>query len=375
MNPPRPFLSFYPNRVAHQYDYVQHARDWKHDLQQRRTAGGLNYVSPVKFWFRDKDHLGYPNRAAASVEKRMAQEQRSSDFHQWMEWQDAGKNIFSFSRGLLEMLGHTDVGAVMLMDIQLPFDVIYIDLSSVDIAFVEGSPEKVEGVYVSQIDPREHEGQDFKVERCFFFHFVGDYVGAFPEIHRELTEYQGINNYFLDGSDSLTGERWTVEKALAENERGLWFAEDLTPENAGRQAEIAALYRSFLDRTINIVINCLLYLMLPDREIEQHELRPDLPESLQKRLRNASTKAKQKAVQAEIKSLGFTRVNYVGRSITGRADRPEVAGGTLVPHWRRGHWRNQRLGVGLAEQRLTWIRPVVVNKQAGEPTKGRVYDV
>ena len=37
------------------------------------------------------------------------------------------------------------------------------------------------------------------------------------------------------------------------------------------------------------------------------------------------------------------------------------APGSVRPHWRRGHFRRIRFGEGLAESRLGWIRPVLVN--------------
>jgi hypothetical protein len=40
---------------------------------------------------------------------------------------------------------------------------------------------------------------------------------------------------------------------------------------------------------------------------------------------------------------------------------PEGSGPPTRPHWRRGHWRRVAAGVGRAERRLAFIRPVLVN--------------
>lgn len=374
MSNARPFLSYYPNRVAAQYDYAQHARDWQHEVAQRRQ-GSPFYSSPVKFWFRDKDHRSLSGSQELPLPQRVAQEQRFSDFGQWVEWQKAGKNIFSFSPGLVEMLSHTDVAGIAVQDIKLPLPVIYLDLSGSDIAFMPGSPARVEGVYISEFDDTEDNSVDCKIERGITFRFVGDYVGLFSDVMNLLVQGEEINCYTLYSNEYSTGERWTVDKACSEQVKALWFAEDLTEENRAQHAEIIELYQGFMQRTIKLAVNCLLYLMLPEREVEQGEVRPELPEALQKKLRKATTKARLKAVEADIKGLGFTRVHYVGNSIIRRAERGEAGSGNVLPHWRRGHWRNQRVGAGLIEERLTWIKPVVVNKQLGEPVKGRVYEV
>ena len=50
--------------------------------------------------------------------------------------------------------------------------------------------------------------------------------------------------------------------------------------------------------------------------------------------------------------------------------------GTVRPHWRRGHFRCIRFGEGLAESRLGWIRPVLVNAaEAFGPVAAKGYEV
>lgn len=46
-----------------------------------------------------------------------------------------------------------------------------------------------------------------------------------------------------------------------------------------------------------------------------------------------------------------------------KAQKPEAQGNHASPHthWRKGHWRNQAVGQGRTERKLTWIRPSLVN--------------
>jgi hypothetical protein len=37
-----------------------------------------------------------------------------------------------------------------------------------------------------------------------------------------------------------------------------------------------------------------------------------------------------------------------------------TTGSPKKPHWRRGHWRQQRVGQGRKEQELRWIRPMLI---------------
>ena len=54
----------------------------------------------------------------------------------------------------------------------------------------------------------------------------------------------------------------------------------------------------------------------------------------------------------------------------------EGAHGSVRPHWRRGHFRRIRFGEGLAESRLGWIRPVLVNAaEAFSPVPVKGYEV
>jgi hypothetical protein len=41
-------------------------------------------------------------------------------------------------------------------------------------------------------------------------------------------------------------------------------------------------------------------------------------------------------------------------------------GRTMPVHWRAGHWRNQRVGVGRASTRMVWIDPMLINYVEGD---------
>lgn len=48
----------------------------------------------------------------------------------------------------------------------------------------------------------------------------------------------------------------------------------------------------------------------------------------------------------------------------------------VTAHWRRGHWRHQKVGTQRGQIRLTWIRPAfVAGAQSEQPADGRAYTV
>jgi hypothetical protein len=117
---------------------------------------------------------------------------------------------------------------------------------------------------------------------------------------------------------------------------------------------------------ISELAKVLLYLNLPDAE----KLRVTERTDLEKRLRGLGPKKAAK--------IGRKLTTAYDRILIGPSADPDWAGSGATgglprgddrhvrPHWRRGHFRRIRYGEGLAESRLGWIQPVLVN--AGELT-------
>jgi hypothetical protein len=114
----------------------------------------------------------------------------------------------------------------------------------------------------------------------------------------------------------------------------------------------------------------LLYLNLADAEQRRMTDRT----ALETRLRGLGPKKAAKL--ARKRALVYDRI-LIGPSLVA-ADAGEgvpvglerVGDRHVKPHWRRGHFRRIRFGEGLAESRLGWIQPVLVN--AAELTAGAV---
>jgi len=130
--------------------------------------------------------------------------------------------------------------------------------------------------------------------------------------------------------------------------------------------------RASFEKAVYQLAKVMLYLNLSEAEQAR---RPDRSELLQ-RLRGLGPK---KAARLQRKlARAYDRIVIGGRREgEGSAGvSAEDAHGTVRPHWRRGHFRRIRFGEGLAESRLGWIRPVLVNAaEAFSPVPVKGYEV
>jgi hypothetical protein len=118
----------------------------------------------------------------------------------------------------------------------------------------------------------------------------------------------------------------------------------------------------------------MLYLSQPaDKKDIDITLPKGLPSNFDKKLSFAKTAKEIKKVEDKIESLGFTKIHFVGQSFQ-RSHGALLNNSTMPTHWRRGHWRNQKYGKNLMDNKVIWILPTIVNKDKGEPIKGHIYD-
>ena len=84
--------------------------------------------------------------------------------------------------------------------------------------------------------------------------------------------------------------------------------------------------------------------------------------------------ARRRKLQSKLIADGYTLVHLVGEEIAHRAD---VSGsGTVAPHWRRGHWREQAHGERMSLRKRILIKPTLVNsRDVSDPlqVQGHVY--
>ena len=360
----KPYIDYYPNRIAKLSDFSKHLKNIE---KFNDFCNGKN-----EYFYKDEANYGYHrNTENFTLDQRLEREYLWSDFGLWITWQKAGKNIFDFSEGLLEMLKETDVSDTDIEQIKLPYPSFYIDISKAKIPFAKDCKSLIEGVYISD-EINNEKDEDLTYERVITFDFTGKYIEYFKDINTNLYSHvRGFHSYslYLDKPDKIfkVGEAIISAKGMFVNTQAC----DDRDDNA--KIDLYKVHSEFIERTIKLVVNCLLYLTLKDKELYE-SFASDLPIHLKSKLGKANTKKRKEVALSDIKNSGFTKIKYVGASIK-PLHKYDLATGQVPPHWRRGHWRNQKYGEQFSLSKLIWIIPTIVNKDIGEPRKGHIYTI
>jgi hypothetical protein len=353
---------YFPNYFGKENNFIQHLK--RPDDYQDHCLG--KYES----YFTDSENYGTTRKLKGiSESEKYKREYLWNEFGSWRKWIENGKNLFSFSHDLLLLLDHTDVDKVELETLKFPYDNFYLSLQSLNLPFVEGEPNLIDGVYIN-IAYNDHADDELTHEFSLNLDFAGDYEKFAIKYNDSISESFNFSfKYYSLTLDKKIGT-FNVKQALLENKE--FFRGELVLTEEDKLIDIFQFNQQLIDRTIRVVINCLLYLSLPDREVRK-DFASDIPGYLISRLSKAKTKRKKEVVKNEIEQLGFTKINFVGQSFVGTISEHRNVTGGVLPHWRRGHWRNQKLGAGLMESKLIWIKPTIINKDLGVPAKGHIY--
>ncbi|MCL1689482.1 hypothetical protein CMT57_06000 [Elizabethkingia anophelis] len=355
------YSEYYPNQIATDNKFEKHLKNIKRFSEFCRGKS-VPYYQDEGNWGTKLD----PGNI--SEKEGVKRAYLLQEFYIWKEWKEKGRNIFHFSENITELLKQTDVLDIDISLINLPYSGFYIDLSCAKIPFEEGGLEIIEGAFIRD----EHDGEGY--ERAINIDFVcKEYIEKYWNINKDLCwdSERGFHSIllFLDRKDNLK----TVEDAINFDKRGFVSTPMFDDRDEDTKKRLYSIHKQFVDRTINFIINCLLY--LTTKEVDIDEKYPiDLPFHLKSKLDKATTKRKKEIVHSEILHNGFTKISYIGYRLRSSNTlfnlEKEVA-----PHWRRGHWRNQKFGENLNDSKLIWIMPTIVNKERGEPQKGHIYKI
>jgi hypothetical protein len=360
MNSKGHYLSYYPNYIEHKNNFLKHLKN---------TEGFKDFCLGKDEWFyKNENNFGKTrNRDHLTEDERIDRDYLWNEFKIWSDWRQAGKNIFAFSEGLLNMLKETDVSQTDLQSIYLPYPYFYIDISEAKIPFEKNGDIFLQGVYIHEKYNNE-KVDDVTYEKVIGLNFTGEYIENFESFNSNLYNFsRGFHSYslYLDRPYNVltVGDAVKDAKDLFES---IDVYEGLSQDEKEKTIQI---HSDFIDRTVKIVINCLLYLTLKDKDIFE-EYPEGLPANLLQKYKNAPSKRKKEVAQQAIRIAGFTKIKLIGKTFSNSHFNHT---GTMSTHWRRGHWRNQRSGLDLKTIELKWIKPTIVNKDLGIPEKGHIY--
>lgn len=376
-------LYYFPYRIDKQQNFRTYANDITHNSFVKRFVPNYDGTNVQEF---------ITNKSILTIEQVHDFEYLYGNFRHWKEWFQNGQNIFSFSKELLQLLDKTDVYDVKPELFKPPYDIFYLNLKPLNLKLSKSSEAIIEGVYIDH-NIWNGNGEHPEGYCDLSFYFVGDFKEIFLKyISTVKSSTQPFtNDDYVD--EMPIGDFWniylwfeksekreTVKEALdyyLKNLKDEIFVTNKTPEQVTDfDLDFYSDTIDLIERTINLVINCMLYLSQPKDKLDIEKKLPiGLPGNFEKKLSFAKTEKEKKKISEKIEQAGFSKINFVGQSFRNRYN--EIINGNLTvqPHWRRGHWRNQKFGAKLKESKLIWIMPTIVKNEIGKPLKGHLYDV
>lgn len=365
---------------------IEKKHNFRHHLKNT-DAFYDKLMGKTEYFYKDGSNYGYRrNNDHLTEEEYTRNDFVLDEFQHWKDWFENGKNIFAFSNELLVMLCNTDISDVNYESFKLPYDNFYLSLKPLGIKISEDSEKIIEGAYIV-IDRQAMEVNHYPDEvpkLPYDFAITLQFVGDFEEIklrnYHEIwdgygsgaggVEFWNYSFYFLQKENVIT-----IQNGIDESKK--MFQSQYFPENEKEVTDVHLdalnYHKTFIDRTAPVLISSLLYLSLPSEKKDiENEYPSNLPHNFNRKLNFSKKESDKQKIIKKINETGFSKIQFVGNSFKKQSFSDHHLN-LNSSHWRRGHWRNQLFGSGLQKSKLVWIKPTIVNKEAGRPEKGHVY--
>jgi len=149
------------------------------------------------------------------------------------------------------------------------------------------------------------------------------------------------------GHISLLGETDRGEITIGE-----WLSGILGSVTAADESEI---HRS-MHAAVSYVVRVFLYMALKQARVTPHR---DYDEAL----RRASGLGERKRAKLLQRSAYLYNGILVGPEAMSSGASEGVTGGSVAPHWRRGHFRMQPFGAGNQQRKLIFVAPALIHAE------------
>lgn len=290
-------------------------------------------------------------------------------FRHWVplvaQYELNGRQIFDLDDRLVTLLRQTDVVEATLEQWHAPYEAFYVRFGpqlDMRLPFEDDQFEYLEGAYVARTPFDEKGGMRLKF--------------GFTTVKADGSGVK-LPGYFIDilPHEQLLTVPLAVEAVLA---RHLAEMEDRSEHDEATRAlhrhqrsevnDSAELLRT----GSKLLVNALFY--LESIRVSQPPPEPgrDTPAERVSRWLHLPDRRRHKE-QSALSADGYAVVRLVGREAS--AEDASTSGVGVRAHWRRGHWRQQRHGAGLALLKRLWIKPVLVAASHGDVLNlpGHVY--
>ena len=279
-----------------------------------------------------------------------------------------GKPTFVTSPGLTEALIHTEFRDVPSDMLKLPHEVLSIEPPrnvGLQIPDVQSGLHEVVNIFVLTRGVRSV-GQTWHVV------LVGEDKGFSEEEERIFAYNDALFHFHFRFDPELTVGQ-LIAKHVAEVSEWVQATSGMTATGWTEE---------HLERILRYVINTLLYVTLPDAELQLLYRDPEVEKLHEKLSRAPKGSHKREKLNGELRSKSKDRVTLLGSTVKlmrrAHDTAPGAGGGDgtklYVQHIRRGHWRNQAHGPEHSLRRLMWIKPMMVGPK-DSPLKITTYEV
>lgn len=297
-----------------------------------------------------------------------------------------GRNTFDFDESLISMFRNTDVGAVPIESLQLPFNAVYLSFGPQNDLLMFGGKAVIDGAYVRHVVPKTMEialsvipvnGWSPVNPSDFITDPDRNYYLPLPFIQGLSVEdaiEQALNNQLKAKATSNATLEAFGEVQKEAKQDGIEIRSSHLQSSQIFSEEIKEGYAVF-KKAMNLVVNGLCYLTAYHDD-GKTEWPVDAPSSMVDKVATAKTPKQKQRAESKLRSQGYSRVHFARETSEKAAQSTgDAVHENVRTHWRRGHWRNQPCGSNRMETKLIWIKPVLVAKKEDAEPDGHVYDV
>lgn len=300
-----------------------------------------------------------------------------------------GGSIYVLPDPLVEEFDHTDCHEVRIGEVRLPFNNLFVKFTPPSpLALEEGA--LVDGCYVVKQGDEyllsltaRRQGVDYSrslsvacLDPQFSIHLPvpedGDSGLCIPEaVELGVKEFLEKNAPPPDNHSQL----------ITRPDGTTTFVEDIRAKSRARRISVFHSQEPVFRACLNIIVNAMCFISFrPDDITEEWDGDPPVwvIDALNDSRDTRSARDRKSHAQRVMGTGDFARIRICGRDLFPDQPREEPQGGhgaSPRAHWRRGHWRRQRHGVGLSLITPRWIRPTVVKSDNGTLVETRLYDV
>lgn len=377
----------------HKDDFVLSDKPTKEELKEFAEHQTKKMQTDV--W---KEWSNWLSKTKGLIKNHPRLEEETETTKSIIDFYKGGRNIFSLSPFLIDLLNHTDIGNIRFTDIKLPYNSIYLHFGALtDIEYPidlfehkhgieyelqdEDTTYYLDGAFVSIlrnhsidirltfIDKKESFDKKITITKDFRFPTIS-FTLDFGKWDSEASEIKYDNEITFNNSTICFYDIWDPKTEPSEIEFDKMHALTKQPEKC---YESEWQEYVLFDKALMIIVNALCYLNFVNDDIEISTTN-DQATQLEKELVKTKKHQQRNKLIDKLKKFSYSKIHFCGKKIENEF-RLTDTGIEVEPHWRRGHWRNQPFGIGLTSRKLIWIKPTIVRKDKGEPTTGHIYDV